>query len=167
MDRSLFVYGICLLVLAVLSAYRLDVAGINPSEESRWWKDSVAPWEGFQPSAQKEKEGGKGQERQGQGQGQGQGKGQEEEGDHMPGMLASVDLSSTAPYHLLADRLGPVEEVLSCVTSRSCFATDAEQQLSRVGNYRQLTNNYKREYPDSCSAPRQELVLGFYQAKAL
>lgn len=152
-----FVYGLFLLVVAVMGAYQLDVAGVNWSEGSQWWRDSVAPWEGFQSGGGQDK---KREKAEGQGQ-------QEDNGDTSPGMPASVDLYSTAPYHLLADRLAPVEEVLSCVNSRSCFATDAEAQLSRVGNYRQLTNNYKRDYPDSCSALRQELVLGFYEAKAL
>ena len=156
MDVMYFVYGLLLLVVAIMGAYQLDVAGVNQSEGSRWWRDSVAPWEGFQSGGQDEKR----EKEKGQGQ-------HEDNGDSSPGMPAPVDLYTTASYHLLADRLAPVEEVLSCVNSRSCFATDAEAQLSRVGNYRQMTNNYKREYPDSCSALRQELVLGFYEAKAL
>lgn len=144
------VYGVLLLMIVVMGAYKLDVAGMNLSEGTKWWRDSVAPWEGFET-----RESGKKISKE------------SEEGDNAPGMPAPVDLYSTAPYHLLADRFAPVEEVLSCVNSRSCFATDAEAQLSRVGNYRQMTNNYKREYPDSCSAPRQELVMGFYQATAL
>jgi hypothetical protein len=157
MNGMYFAYGLLVLVLAVMGAYQLDVAGMNPSEGTRWWRDSVAPWEGFQ-GGRADKKGEEG----------GKGKGNEEEdGDTAPGKRAPVDLYSTSPYHLLADRLAPVENALSCVNSRSCFATDAEAQLSLVGNYRQLTNNYKREYPDSCSALRQELVLGFYEATPL
>jgi hypothetical protein len=36
--------------------------------------------------------------------------------------------------------------------------------ISKTGTFRQMTNNFKRGYPDSCSAPYQELVLNFYKA---
>lgn len=161
MNITYFVYGLILLTLAVMGAYRLDVEGVHPSARSRWWKDSVGPFqgveEGFAPSDPPSPSS------------------QEKEVstailDFPPGKPAPVALYDKNPFHLLADRLAPVMEgtsALSCVTSRSCYATDAEAYLSRVGNYRQLTNNYKHEYPDSCSAPRQELVLGFYEANPL
>ena len=57
-----------------------------------------------------------------------------------------------------------VKESISCVNSRSCYATDFDRMISKTGNFRQMTNNYKRGYPDSCSAPYQELVLNFYKA---
>lgn len=70
------------------------------------------------------------------------------------------------PYHLLSDIMGPprLKESVSCVNSRSCYATSFDRILEKTGSYRQLTNNYKRGYPDSCSSPSQELVLNFYQA---
>lgn len=83
-----------------------------------------------------------------------------------PDTPGPADLYNGQPYHLLADELAPprVKESISCVNSRSCYATDFERMISKTGNYRQMTNNYKRGYPDSCSAPYQELVLNFYKA---
>lgn len=83
-----------------------------------------------------------------------------------PDTPGPADLYNNQPYHLLADELAPprVKETISCVNSRSCYATDFERMVSKTGNFRQMTNNYKRGYPDSCSAPYQELVLNFYKA---
>lgn len=83
-----------------------------------------------------------------------------------PNTPGPSDLYNNQPYHLLSDELSPprMDESLSCVNSRSCYATDFERMVSKTGNYRQLTNNYKRGYPDSCSSPFQELVLNFYKA---
>ena len=83
-----------------------------------------------------------------------------------PDSPSPADLYNNQPYHLLGDELPPprMEESLSCVNSRSCYTTDFERMISKTGNYRQMTNNYKRGYPDSCSSPFQELVLNFYQA---
>jgi hypothetical protein len=80
--------------------------------------------------------------------------------------------TSAADYLLLSDEF-PVEEGanapsrISCVNSRSCYATDFDRLLAQGGNYRQITNNYKRGYPDSCSSPYQELVLSFYKSDGL
>lgn len=170
MDLTYFVYGLILLSLAVMGAYRLDLEGVNYASRTRWWKDSMGPFgdspEGFESVSQKEREGFESYPQ----------KVSSEDSsplfDFPPGKPAPAEVYTPAPYHLLGDRLPPaIEEqekgALSCVTSRSCYATDAEALLSRVGNYRQMTNQYKREYPDSCSAPRQELVLGFYKAMPL
>lgn len=83
-----------------------------------------------------------------------------------PGSGEPVDLHDGQPYHLLKDEMGmPREkESLSCVNSRSCYATDFQRILEKAGSFRQLTNNYKRGYPDSCSGTNQELVLNFYKA---
>jgi hypothetical protein len=70
-------------------------------------------------------------------------------------------------YHLLADELTPIESGISCVNSRSCYATDFERLQQKTGNFRQFTNNYKHGYPDSCSSPFQELMLSFYESKGL
>jgi hypothetical protein len=77
--------------------------------------------------------------------------------------------TSAADYLLLSDEF-PVEpganspSKISCVNSRSCYATDFDRLLEQGGNFRQVTNNYKRGYPDSCSSPYQELVLSFYKS---
>jgi hypothetical protein len=84
-----------------------------------------------------------------------------------PDTPAPSKLYNNQPYHLLEDEISPprINETISCVNSRSCYATDFQRMVDKTGNYRQLTNNYKRNYPDSCSAPYQELVLNFYKAE--
>jgi len=86
-----------------------------------------------------------------------------------PDSPGPANLYNNTPYHLLGDEMSPprLQETISCVNSRSCYATDFERMISKTGNYRQMTNNYKRGYPDSCSAPYQELVLNFYQADSM
>jgi hypothetical protein len=83
-----------------------------------------------------------------------------------PDSPGPADLYNNQPYHLLSDEMAPprMDETISCVNSRSCYATDFQRMVDKTGNYRQMTNNYKRNYPDSCSAPYQELVLNFYKA---
>jgi hypothetical protein len=77
-----------------------------------------------------------------------------------------ANIYNDQPYHLLNDYLTPprMTESISNVNSRSCYASDFERMISKTGNYSQMTNNYKRGYPDSCSSPYQELVLNFYKA---
>ena len=86
--------------------------------------------------------------------------------EYPPNTPSPADLYNNQPYHLLNDEFQPPrdKESLSCVNSRSCYATDFEKVISKTGSFRQFTNNYKRGYPDSCSAPYQELVLNFYKA---
>ena len=83
-----------------------------------------------------------------------------------PDTPGPADLYNNQPYHLLSDEMAPprVNETISCVNSRSCYATDFQRMVDKTGNFRQMTNNFKRGYPDSCSAPSQELVLNFYKA---
>jgi hypothetical protein len=89
--------------------------------------------------------------------------------EYPPDSPAPAEVYNNRPYHLLGDEMPPprVNESISCVNSRSCYATDFERMVSKTGNYRQMTNNYKRGYPDSCSAPYQELVLNFYKADVM
>ena len=86
--------------------------------------------------------------------------------EYPPDSPGPADLYNNQPYHLLSDILPPPREVesISCVNSRSCYATDFDRMVSKTGTFRQMTNNYKRGYPDSCSSPYQELVLNFYKA---
>ena len=51
--------------------------------------------------------------------------------------------------------------------SQTCYETDFQARLEKTGNYRQLTNNYKRGDPDSCSAPLQDTAMGFYKVDAV
>jgi hypothetical protein len=86
--------------------------------------------------------------------------------EYPPDTPGPADLYNDQPYHLLSDMLSPprTKESISCVDSRSCYAVDFNRMVSKTGNFRQFTNNYKRNYPDSCSSPYQELVLNFYKA---
>jgi hypothetical protein len=76
---------------------------------------------------------------------------------------ADANLTNDQPYHLLQDERANARPQLSTVTTAGCYATDMEQHLSKVGNHRQLTNNYRRAGPDSCSAPWKELLFHFYE----
>ena len=84
-----------------------------------------------------------------------------------PDTPSPANLSLREPYHLLGDELQAPsgKEAISRINSRSCYATDFVKDIEKVSNYRQFTNNYKHNYPDSCSAPTQELVLNFYETK--
>jgi len=86
-----------------------------------------------------------------------------------PNKPAPVNWANRSSYLLLEDELKgmPADSGISCVNSRSCFATDFDRLQEKTGNFRQLTNNYKRGYPDSCSSPFQELVLSFYETKGM
>ena len=85
--------------------------------------------------------------------------------NYPPNGPSPAEVYNEHPYHLLGDMISPPseKEVLSTINSRSCYATDFEQTVSKTGNYRQTTNNYKRNYPDSCSGWNQELTLNFYK----
>ena len=85
--------------------------------------------------------------------------------DYPPNGPSPAEVYNEHPYHLLGDVIPTPgdKEALSTINSRSCYATDFEQTVSKTGNYRQTTNNYKRNYPDSCSGWNQELTLNFYK----
>lgn len=165
---------VVLLMLVALVAFvslvgvRVRVDGWNVSVKERaWWLDTVAPVEGFQSGAAAAA------------------KKEEEDEGVLSSALAPASLATGAapaslatgaapasldrrhPYHLLGDVLPAETARASGVTSRSCWATDAEAQLSKVGSYRQLTNNWRREYPDSCSMGQQDMVLAFYEPRSL
>ena len=86
-----------------------------------------------------------------------------------PNKPAPVDFANRSSYLLLSDerKTLPADSGISCVNSRSCFATGFDRLQEKTGNFRQFTNNYKRGYPDSCSSPFQELVLSFYETNGM
>jgi len=86
-----------------------------------------------------------------------------------PNKPAPVNFANRSSYLLLSDELKgmPADSGISCVNSRSCFAADFDRLQEKTGNFRQLTNNYKRGYPDSCSSPFQELVMSFYDSNGM
>jgi hypothetical protein len=66
------------------------------------------------------------------------------------------------PYALLKGWL-PLSDDPKYLTAQGCHDSDFQIRLERTGNFRQLTNNYKRGDPDSCSGPIQDLSLAFYK----
>ena len=65
------------------------------------------------------------------------------------------------PYSLLKGVL-PLSDARISPSSQRCYEADFQPRIEKTGNYRQLTNNYKRGAPDSCSSPLHEFVLSFY-----
>jgi hypothetical protein len=55
---------------------------------------------------------------------------------------------------------------LSALGAGECAAGDHARQLELGGQYVQRTNNYRRSYPDNCSAPLSEFVTAMYAPKA-
>jgi len=78
-----------------------------------------------------------------------------------------ADIYNNKPYHLLSDEMSPprAKESLSCVNSRSCYATDFERAHDKTGNFAQVTNNYKRKNPDNGTTWLHELSLSFYKSR--
>ena len=73
------------------------------------------------------------------------------------------------PFVLLKGVLPPYDGPAGGVSpnSQTCYDADFQKRLERTGNFRQLTNNYKRGDPDSCSAPNHDLLLSFYKVEPL
>lgn len=82
--------------------------------------------------------------------------------DFPPSMAGPANLQGEKPYLLLEDRQEN-KDIIDVLTSQSCYETDFSNDLSKVGSYRQMTNNYKRGTPESCSAPRQDVIHSIYQ----
>jgi len=71
-----------------------------------------------------------------------------------------------ADYRLLTDVLpssDPKSIIVTTNNSETCRLLDDSISLQTASDYSQRTNNYKRDYPDSCSSPWHELTLNFYQ----
>jgi hypothetical protein len=73
--------------------------------------------------------------------------------------LAAVDQGV-----LLSDMM-TVQTGLSGYSAGDCASVDKTRELELDGQYIQRTNNYKRDYPDNCSAPLSELVGSVYKPK--
>jgi hypothetical protein len=71
------------------------------------------------------------------------------------------------PYNLLEQLPAAPRGSISCLNASCCAETDFEWRTNQTGNFLQRTNNYKREFPDSCSAPLTELNLAFYKNSVL
>jgi len=71
------------------------------------------------------------------------------------------DIASVNAGPLLADVLS-VKAGLTSAGSESCASLDRARQMELGGQYVQRTNNYRRDYPDNCSAPRSDFVGSVY-----
>ena len=71
------------------------------------------------------------------------------------------------PYNLLQNLPPAPRGSISCLNAACCAETDFESRTNQTGNFLQRTNNYKREFPDSCSAPLTELNLAFYNNQTM
>ncbi len=71
------------------------------------------------------------------------------------------------PYNLLNGVLADDEKNrLSGLSAQRCYEGNFQTSLER-SSHKQLTNNYKRYNPDSCTAPFTELVNSFYKIDPL
>ena len=83
----------------------------------------------------------------------------------VPDGTAPASIGDRQPYHALEQMETLMNSQLSSVTADKCHCADESVKLELMGNginYKQMTNNYKRGAPDSCTAPRHELVGSFY-----
>jgi hypothetical protein len=82
-----------------------------------------------------------------------------------PGLdTTDVALADFAAPPLLGDFLTE-QPGLTEYTAACCAAVDRAREMELGGQYTQRTNNYKRDYPDNCSAPLTELVGSVYAPK--
>jgi hypothetical protein len=70
--------------------------------------------------------------------------------------------NSRDPYVLLKDVVPPLPPNAKGLNAETCYGVDFQTRLEKTGNFRQLTNNYKRGTPDSCSTPDHSL-MSFYK----
>jgi hypothetical protein len=70
------------------------------------------------------------------------------------------------PYALLKDWL-PLASEPMYMTAKDCHEADFQGRLEKTRNFRQMTNNYKRGDPDSCSGPIQDLTFAFYKTEPI
>ena len=92
-----------------------------------------------------------------------------QESDESKGGLkpGDPDLANPAePYNLLNGWLSPLEKPMY-PSAQTCRDVDFQTRLERTGNFRQMTNNYKRGDPDSCTAPIQDMTLAFYKTEPI
>jgi hypothetical protein len=89
------------------------------------------------------------------------------ETDYIDGPADASLKQPRKPYNLLPDLPAAPRGSISCLKASCCAETDFEWRTNQTGNFLQRTNNYKREFPDSCSAPLTELNLAFYKNDVL
>ncbi len=80
---------------------------------------------------------------------------------------ADADIADQrTPYNLLKGVLPSDGSKLSGMSAQRCFEADFENRLMKSSR-KQMTNNYQRLNPDSCTAPFTELVTSFYKVDPL
>ena len=80
---------------------------------------------------------------------------------------AEADLADQrTPYNLLKGVLPTDGSKLSGMSAQRCYEADFENRLM-TSSRKQMTNNYQRLNPDSCTAPFTELVTSFYKVDPL
>lgn len=82
--------------------------------------------------------------------------------DFVPDGPSPTDLYTKQSYLLLEDVMPAATVKNPVVTAKACYDANFANEISKLGSYRQLTNNYKREYPDNCSALNKDVEMGFY-----
>lgn len=88
--------------------------------------------------------------------------------EYFVGVGPDVDVADFNTALPLQDFLTPAAPAhLSGLTAAGCAGADAARQLELGGQYVQRTNNYQRDYPDTCSAPLTELVGAVYAPRAI
>lgn len=83
---------------------------------------------------------------------------------------ADSALNARVPYHLLQGVLDDAavdDQPNTAFNAQACYESDFANRIQLTGNYSQMTNNYRRKNPDSCSAPVHELVNNFYKPSML
>ena len=89
-----------------------------------------------------------------------------ESGELTPGVSpGAAELGEPRKPYALLDR--PVAKNPLVLTAQGCHTADFLTRLEKTGNFRQLTNNYRHDDPDSCSGWTEELNLGLYERKPL
>ena len=76
--------------------------------------------------------------------------------------------NDTESYLLLSDHIKgyPSNTMAKGPTSKQCLEIDwARNNIEKIGSYKQVTNNYKHTYPDTCNALNQDLILDFYKPR--
>lgn len=86
-------------------------------------------------------------------------------GKSIEGSPAGTDSLATFPtgQQALLDRT--LDVGLGNLGAAGCAAIDQSRELELDGQYVQRTNNYRRQYPDNCSAPLTEFVGSIYKEK--
>jgi len=86
-------------------------------------------------------------------------------GGGIEGIMGSGDDLQDFPngQQVLLDR--NLDVGLGTLDAASCAAIDQSREMELGGQYVQRTNNYRRQYPDNCSAPLTEFVGSVYKEK--